>query len=108
MMRFLAVLLLAATCLGAGCAGSTNPPVGPVSGGAGPLGGSPPVPPPCVQAEDRLIALGCPEALSPSGHRFSDVCYRAMDDGRDFHAECIATIQSCDEIERAYRGELCR
>ena len=79
----------------------------------------PPVPEPvdpkraCVEAEKTLVRLDCRKpdgtvwAKTPQGSPFGDACYRAYQDGRDWHAECIAAIDDCDELERAYRGELC-
>lgn len=62
----------------------------------------------CEQAGERLAELGCQEAATPEGTPFAVVCADAAADGRDYHPECIATIQDCSEAESAYRGELCR
>lgn len=71
------------------------------SGGQGPTT-------PCEAAQATLIRLGCQEASTPRGISFGDACARAEFDGRNWHPECIATIQACSEVELAYRGELCR
>lgn len=68
----------------------------------------------CAAAGDRLRALQCttpdgtPLWQTPEGTPFRDACERAAVDGRNWHPECLATIESCDELEDAYRGKKCR
>lgn len=105
-MRGLIVLLiaLALSMIGTeGCGGSGPPPLPPAPNVAGAPSGTP-----CERAGVRLAALGCREAETPSGTPFAAVCERAAKDGRDFHPTCIESIQTCNEVEAAYRGELCR
>ena len=82
-----------------------------------------PVPPPhvepvdasdCERAGARLEQLGCrtpagvPLWRTPGGSPFSEACERAASDGRDWRADCLATIESCAEINDASRGVICR
>jgi len=75
---------------------------------------SPAPPGSCLAAHKRLEGLDCrkpdgsPWWKTPAGTDFAIACERAQFDGRDWNPECIATIEACSELERAYRGELCR
>jgi len=62
----------------------------------------------CEAAGDRLAQLKCPEAFTPMGSTFAVACREAAKDGRNWHAECLAKIESCAEVPAAYRGKLCR
>lgn len=62
----------------------------------------------CESAENRMIVLGCyrkdgnPRWMSKEGKHFKEACKTAYQDGRDWNAQCIATIVSCDEIDKFY------
>ncbi|MHC4648229.1 MAG: hypothetical protein ACYTBJ_22445 [Planctomycetota bacterium] len=68
----------------------------------------------CGNAEARLAELDCkgpggePMWQTPKGVSFGDACRAAAIDGRDWKPQCIATIETCDELVGAYRGETCR
>jgi hypothetical protein len=68
----------------------------------------------CGRAGATLERLQCRDSagaalwLTPEGVTFAEACRYAFADGRDWHAECLATIRACDEVGAAYRGELCR
>jgi hypothetical protein len=65
----------------------------------------------CTRAGARLADLGCPQALTPQDESFAAACERALADGRDWRPDCIATVQSCDEVLEAAatpEGEPCR
>lgn len=85
--------------------------------GPAPLVVPPPVPTSgdtCDQAEARLRQLDCrqssgqPWYTTPEGTPFGTACRDALADGRDWHPECIRSIQACSEIQQAYAGTLCR
>ena len=44
---------------------------------------------------------------TPQGTPFAVACLVAYEDGRNWHPQCIAAIDSCDEWRAAYRGEVC-
>jgi hypothetical protein len=65
----------------------------------------------CAAAQKHLEELNCEEATTPGGTPFGEACARAEADteaNRDWHPECIRTIQDCAEFDDASRGELCR
>lgn len=68
----------------------------------------------CAAAGERLRMLQCkssdgtPLWQTPEGTSFADACERAAKDGRNWHPECLATIEDCGELEAAYRGKQCR
>ena len=68
----------------------------------------------CGRAGATLERLQCRDSagaalwVTPEGVSFAEACRYAFADGRDWHAECVATIRACDEVGAAYRGELCR
>lgn len=67
------------------------PPPAPVSGDA------------CEDAEARLRQLGCTEyATTPGGIGFGDACRIAAQDGRSWRPDCIAVVDSCDDVPKAY------
>lgn len=53
----------------------------------------------CDAAQARLLVLKCPEASLD----FADACKRALVDGRDWRADCIAVVATCDLVPVAYR-----
>jgi hypothetical protein len=55
-----------------------------------------------VKAGSHLRELGCAEGHTPEGALFEDACEHAAADGVDWRPDCIAKIQSCDEITKAY------
>lgn len=99
--------VLLALALGA-CSATTEPsPVVP-----------PPVPPPppardCEAAGARLEALDCrrpdgaPWWLTPAGAPYAEACEDAARKDRDWHPECVSTIERCEDFESAFNGELC-
>lgn len=95
----LAAMLPACIGLFGGCSSATPPPAPVVVGD------------PCEAAGARLAELGCPEAKTPAGLPFGDACKVARADGRDWRPDCIALVDSCDEVASAYRtraGAPCR
>jgi hypothetical protein len=50
----------------------------------------------CDEAERRLAAMGCSEAVSPKGAHYTVVCKNARDNGIDI-AACALTATSCEE-----------
>jgi hypothetical protein len=64
----------------------------------------------CEAAGARLEQLGCrrsdgaPLWTTPGGVPFADACQHAASDGRDWHPECIAVLDDCAGLDRAYRG----
>lgn len=64
----------------------------------------PPVPTePCMAAQQRLAALGCPEAWTPEGDTFVDACLRAEKDGRNWCPLELAKVADCQDVEEASR-----
>jgi len=59
----------------------------------------------CDAADERLRELQCrgergrPLWETPDGVPFADACRYALSDGRDWSPTCLATIDSCDEVE---------
>lgn len=71
----------------------------------------PPVPDPdpapvapgdCQKAHTRLVELDCPEQSTPQGATFAEACETAAKDGRNWRPDCIAKIESCEDLEEAY------
>lgn len=61
----------------------------------------------CDDAYETLIRLECSEWLTtPGGVPFNEACREAMIDGRDWCPRAISRINSCDDVEIAYSGEL--
>jgi hypothetical protein len=62
----------------------------------------------CEAAEARVSVLACrcadgvPVATKPGV--FTDACRRAAHDGRNWRADCIARLTSCDRLEKSYRA----
>ena len=88
--------------------------------GAPPYGPQPaPVPKPepapveasdCEKAHEKLVELNCELQKTPEGAPFSEACETAADDGRNWRPDCIALVESCDQVEEAFRtpeGEVC-
>lgn len=95
-----------------GCSSSCEPPSEPDA----PV--VPPVPPPppardCEAAGARLEALDCrrpdgePWWLTPGGAPYADACQDAAQKGRDWHPECVSTIERCEDFEAAFDGKVC-
>lgn len=51
---------------------------------------------------------GTPLWRTPDGDSFADACHYAASQGRAWKAECVATIERCEDFDAAYTGELCR
>jgi len=67
----------------------------------------------CERAGERIEKLQCrnpsgkPLWVTPRGATFAEACVTAAKDGRDWNANCIARMKSCDELLQRTRGELC-
>lgn len=57
----------------------------------------------CTAAGDRLRELGCSQAATPAGTPFEVACKQALTDGRNWRADCISRVTSCNQVEQAYR-----
>jgi hypothetical protein len=62
----------------------------------------------CQRAEDRIHSLSCtradgtPRWLTPKGIPFAEYCREAIADGRSPRPECIATVATCEDVNKAY------
>lgn len=56
----------------------------------------------CDDAEKNLLALGCEEGQpTKKGKSFTDFCVETQRDGGiDLNPKCLASIKSCDEIDK--------
>jgi hypothetical protein len=80
-------------CILAACSSAPPSPVQPVpprSGGD------------CWDAQGRLDELGCEERQTPRGAKFGAACESAAEDGRDWRPDCIALVESCDDVHEAF------
>lgn len=76
------------------------------SGGAAATGGAPAPASSlddCAAADAKLNQLGCPQAKTPKGKAFVDVCRAASATHQNMHPECIAKVTSCAAVPAAYR-----
>lgn len=68
----------------------------------------------CDAAGERIRELDCrrpdggPAWKTPQGDSFASACKYAERDGRRWHADCIAEMASCSELESRFEGALCR
>jgi hypothetical protein len=54
----------------------------------------------CAPAEENLKRLGCPEGQpTKKGKTFTEVCQNASNNFIWFNPKCLASINSCSEIE---------
>jgi len=81
-----------------------------------------PIPPPdptpqdddCGRAEDTICRLECetpkgdPLCEGPTGVGFAERCRDEIEKGMPWDARCLSSITSCDQIDAAVSGELCR
>jgi hypothetical protein len=64
----------------------------------------------CAAAGARLLELGCrgPDGVplwrTPGGLPFEAACRAAADDRREWRADCLARLQSCTDVDRAFRA----
>jgi hypothetical protein len=56
----------------------------------------------CDEAEKNLLALGCEEGRpTKRGKSFTEFCLETQQDGGiDLNPQCLATIKSCDEVDK--------
>lgn len=87
---------------GGGTGGAGGASLGGAGGSFGVAGAV--APSPCKRAEVNLVRLRCPEARTPAGVGFAVACEAAKRDGREWHPDCIARVESCAEVAAAYRG----
>lgn len=52
----------------------------------------------CVDAEARLVELGCPEKATRKGVAFHVVCEHAAQNGHAMATECIAGVTDCKQV----------
>jgi hypothetical protein len=112
------MLIALALLIAVGCVVRQSP-VAPVGGGgAGGMGGGAGLggaggsfgvagavaPTACGRAQLNLERLRCPEAKTPHGAPFGVACEAARRDGRDWHPDCIAKVDTCAAVASAYRG----
>ena len=59
----------------------------------------------CAAAAARLEKLQCREDGVELWVGFSEACETSEQDGSDWNAEHIACVESCGQVEAAWRGE---
>lgn len=52
----------------------------------------------CVAAEERLVALDCPEKATRKGTAFHVVCENAASRGHKMATDCIAGVTDCRQV----------
>lgn len=104
-MKFCLVVLAALAC---------SPTPSPLPPGPIPEPDPTPVKDECQEAERVICDLKCKSdggddlCEGPTGVRFGARCRDDIRRGVPWDAACLATIRSCDEVDAAATGELCK
>jgi len=61
-----------------------------------------------VYTSQDVAPEGVPLWLTPDGDPFAEACHYAASQGRPWKSECLAVIETCEDIEAAFSGEDCQ